>query len=201
MALSDILERIATDAEGEAARIRAQAEDEAERIRAEARERAEEIVERIVREAERDAARQAETIVASAHLAARNEALAAKGGLLDEALDKLETSVVALPDADYTAFLARRIAQAARGDERVLVAAADRERLAGLARAVSAEAAARGRELALVYSDEPAPVPHGVVLEGQRDSVDLSIDGIIDSVRDELEVRLAKALFGGGKDD
>lgn len=200
MALSDILERIAADAAAEAAEIRAAAEADAERILTLAEEQAAELSSRVLHDARRDAERDAETIAAAARLSARDEALGAKGELIARALDKLELAVAALPAGEYTAFLARAILESARGDERVLIAPADRAKLAGLEGAVAALASEGGRTLALTYSDDPAPVEHGVVLVGERDSVDLSVAGIIDGRREELTMRLASALFASGED-
>ncbi|MGB4592848.1 MAG: hypothetical protein WBI63_03620, partial [Coriobacteriia bacterium] len=142
----------------------------------------------------------AETIAAAARLSARDKALGAKGELIDRALEKLEASVAALPADQYTVFLARAIVESARGDEKVLVASADREKLAGLERAVTALASGSGRDLALTYPGDPAPVEHGVELAGERDSVDLSVAGIIDGRREELTMQLASALFASGED-
>lgn len=201
MALSDILERIAADAAAEAGEIRAAAEADAELIRSRAAEHAADVTARIARDGASDAAREAQTIAAAARLTSRDEGLSAKGALIDRALEKLEAAVAGLPSSEYTAFLARQIVESARGDERVLVAAADREKLAGLKSAVTALAAKQGRTLALTYPGDPAPVAHGVVLAGERDSVDLSVAGIIGAQREQLTMRLASALFGTGGDD
>ncbi|MHB1342376.1 MAG: V-type ATP synthase subunit E [Coriobacteriia bacterium] len=200
MALSDILERIAADATAEAGEVRAAAEAEAERILARAQERAAESSSRLLHDAHREAERDAETVAAAARLSARDEALAAKGEIIARALDKLELAVVALPAGEYTAFLARAIVESARGDERVLIAKADSAKLTGLERAITALASERGRSLTLTYPDEAAPVEHGVVLAGERDSVDLSIAGIIAGRREELTMRFASALFAPGED-
>lgn len=198
MALADILEQIAADAEAEARAILEQAEAEARAVRADAEKRASERAVRILAEAESAARRDAEAALAAARLRARDEALAAKQALIAEALQRVAEAIVAVEPARYTRFIARRIVEAARGDEEVLVAEADRERLAGLAEAVERAAREAGRTgLALRYVDEAAPVAHGVVLRGERDSVDLSVEGLIAAERDRLVARLAAALFPG----
>ena len=195
MALADILERIEGDAVREGQSLVDAAEAEAKRLLAAARNEADAAAERTVADAEREAARDAATLVAAARLSARDEALAGRRALIERAMATLAEGLVALPDAEYTAYLADAVAQSARGDERVLVAAGDRGRLGGLAAAVEARARELGRELALTYPDEPAPIANGVLLEGERESVDLSIAGLIETRRELLIMDVADALF------
>lgn len=196
MALADILNRIDADATSEAQAVIDAAQAEADTLLAEAREQADETADAIARGAAREASLEAETLLANARLEARDSLLTAKRDVLDRALTLLGERIVGLRDAAYTAFLAGAIVRAARGDERVLMAAADADRLAGLRAAVDAAAKSAGRDLALVYDDAPANAEHGVVLLGARDSVDLSIAGIIDGQREELLMRLAALVFG-----
>jgi V/A-type H+-transporting ATPase subunit E len=195
VALADILNRIGSDATSEAQAVTDAAQAEADRLLAEARAQADEAADAIVRAAAREASLQAETMLANARLEARDSLLTAKRDVLDRALALLGAGIVGLPDAAYTSFLARAIVGAARGGERVLVAAADAKRLAGLQAAVDVAAKAAGRGLTLTYDDAPARAEHGVVLLGERDSVDLSIAGIIDGQREELLMRLATLVF------
>jgi len=195
VALADILERIEGDALREGQSHVDVAEAEAEQLLAAARDEADAAAERIVADAEREAARDAQTLVAAARLAARDEALAGRRALIERAMAMIADRLVALPDADYTAYLADAIARSARGNERVLVAAADRGRLGGLGAAVEARARELGRELTLAYPDEPAAIAHGVLLQGERESVDLSIAGLIETRRETLVMDIADALF------
>lgn len=195
MALADILERIEGDAVREGQSLVDAAEAEAELLLTAARDEAEVAAERTVADAEREAARDAATLVAAARLAARDEALAGRRALIERAMAAVADRLVALPDAEYTAFLADAIATSARGDERVLVAAADSERLGGLAAAVEARARQLGRELALTYPEKSASIENGVLLDGDRESVDLSIAGLIETRRESLVMDVAEALF------
>lgn len=196
MALADILDRIAADAEAEARAIIARAEEEAAALRREAQKLASERSARILAESEAQARGSAEAMSAAARLQARDASLAAKQALIGEALDAIAEGIVGLPPERYARFVARRIVAVARGDEQVLVAEADRERLAGLADAVAQAAREAGRDgIALRFSDEPAPVAHGVVLRGERDSVDLSVEGLVSAERDRLVSKLAAMLF------
>ncbi len=196
MALADILNRISADANSQAQAVIDAAKAESDLLLGEARVRADEAAGAIARGVAREAALEAETLLANARLEARDSLLGAKREVLDHALLLLGERIVELPDADYAAFLARAIVGTARGGERVLVAAADGKRLAGLRAAADAIA---GHDLALVYDQTPAAVEHGVMLLGERDSVDLSIVGIIDGQREELLMQFAALVFGDGE--
>lgn len=195
MALADILNRIETDSTSEAAQLTDAARAEAERVLDDARSKAEEVAATMTSEAARDAALGAATIIANARLEARDSLLEAKRGLLESALDALAESIVALPDAEYQAYMARSIVHAARGSERVCVAPSDAGRLAGLPDVVATVVGTEGRDLQLVFDPTPADIEHGVVLLGDRDRVDLSIVGIIDAQREDLVMRLASRIF------
>lgn len=194
MALADILNRIEGDAVSEAQVLVDAAEAEAARLLDEARESAEAEAARTLGAAERDAERDAATLLAATRLRARDEALAARRALIDRAIAGLEAAIVALSDAEYEAFLAKAVAGVGRGGERVLVADADRGRLGGLEGAVRLLRA----DLALGYGETTGEIAHGVMLTGEREVVDLSVAGIIDSQRETLVMRLARTLFGEG---
>jgi len=193
VALADILNRIDVDANSEAQAVVDAAQAETDRLLEDARSQADDAADALVRAAAREASLEAQTMLANARLQARDSLLSAKREVLDRALVLLEERIVGMTDAGYTEFLARAIVAAARGGERVMVAAADATRLAGLSAAVAANA---GGSLVLVYDDTPSDIEHGVMLLGDRDSVDLSIAGIIDGQREELLMRLAARVFG-----
>jgi len=195
VALADIIKRIDGDASAEAAAVVADARAQADALLASAREETERERAATLARAEHDAAAEAETVRASARLAARDRALAARQELVDEVLAEAHRAIVALNDDAYAALLARRIAAVARGGERVLVAGSDAVRLESRLR----DALDRLGAPALEWPSRPAPVDHGVVLLGDRVSVDLSIDALIDERRDELAMIAAEKLFGGAE--
>jgi vacuolar-type H+-ATPase subunit E/Vma4 len=198
VALSDILNRIASDAAHEAKAIIESANSEAENIVSAAAGHAADSAARFEHTSARKAEQDAETIVAGARLSARDAEVLARGELVERGLAALEERIVGMPDASYTAFIAQAVADAAIGGETVLVAAADVKRLAGLEAAVADIARERGRELSLRFAAEPADVAHGVVLLGDRSRNDLSVAGLVGAQRESLVMSLASVLFGEG---
>lgn len=190
MALADIIARIDADAASEAADIVALAEEQAESMLAEVRAEAERSRERALVRARAEAASEADTVRASARLAARDRELAARGEMVQRALAEVERAIAALPADVYAAFLARRIVAAASGGERVQLAATD----AALAPKVRAAVEKAAPGLALVWDDEPAGVDRGAVLVGDRVRADLSVSAAVAERRDELSMSIARAL-------
>lgn len=198
MALADIVQRIEREGVAEAYAIVSKAQEQADKLISDAREDAERARGRTLDKAARDARTEAERILATARLDARDRTLAARRALVERVLVAARDTVLATADDEYAELLARRIVQAARGGETVLVAAADAPRLARRLRA--AVARATDRDLGLVWSDKVADVEHGVVLRGDRVSFDLSVDAAIDERRDELAMLAAEVLLGEEED-
>jgi vacuolar-type H+-ATPase subunit E/Vma4 len=192
VAIDDIVARIAQDAEAEAAAIVAEAEGDAARLTGDARSRAADEAARVVARGRTVAERDAATLVANARLAARDAMLAARLELDGEALAKAEAALVALPDAEYAALVARGVAASAAEGDRLLVGTADGARLrAGLPGALKAAGAP-----VLEIGDGPADVEHGVIVQGERVRVEVSPAAMIAEQRDEMLAIADTALFG-----
>jgi vacuolar-type H+-ATPase subunit E/Vma4 len=190
MAIGDIVEKIRTDAEAEAAQAVEAAEAEAERVIAEATARAEVAALRTLERARSLARTDAETLLANARLHARDAGLVARLGLVAEALVAAEEALVALPDAEYAALIARGVAEAATGRETLLVADADAERLR-----TTLPAALAAAGVSLPLGTEPADAEHGVVLAGGGVRVEVSPAAFVAARRDELIAEADRLLF------
>lgn len=194
MALADIVQRIEREGVAEAYVVVSKAQEQADELVCDAREDAERARARTLQTGAREARAEAERILATARLDARDRAVAARHALMERVLLAARDAVLAVADAEYADLLARRIVHAARGGETVLVAAADASRLARSLRA--AVARATDADLGLVWSGEVADVEHGVVLRGDRTSFDLSVDAVLEERRGELAMLAADVLFG-----
>ena len=198
MALADIVQRIERDGVAEAATVVADAQKNADSLVTEAREAAERARVQTLDQADRDARAEAATLLANERLAARDRMLTARRELIDRTLARALETLGRVGDEQYADLVARRLVRSAHGGERVLIAAADVPRL--VERLPAAVARAGGGGLALVWSSESAPVGHGVVLRGDRMSVDLSVEATIEERRDELAMVAAAILFAEAGD-
>jgi hypothetical protein len=84
----------------------------------------------------------------------------------------------------------------ARGGEEVRFGTKDASRLAAaLPGAVAQAAASAGRDIELDYSDKAAPFEQGVLLVGERQSLELSPRALVQSSREELRALIGVTLF------
>lgn len=192
MALADIIQRIDTDANAEAAGVVAVAEERAQATLETARATADAATAQTLAAAEHAAKRDADTIVVNARLQARDALVAAKRDLIENALAKGAEAAAALDDDAYAQFLARHIARAAQGGETVLFGSEDMARGVSIMEHVKTLAP----ELKLVVAEDAAPFGRGALLKGARMRVDLSLPAIVEDRRDELELVVAAVLFG-----
>lgn len=192
MALQDIIERIEGDASAEAGRLLDTAGARADAIREEAEARAAAQTAETLASAGQAARREADTLVVNARLRVRDEELASRRARLDDVLVRVVAALAELPDSEYAEFLAKRIADAGRGGERLLLGAADVSR----APAIAAALARIAPELKLVVTDGAAPFDRGALLVGDRVRANLSLQAIVEERRDDLELVIARVLFG-----
>ena len=194
MALEDILEKIESDANAEAEIILAEAHRQADAIVAQyeavaAAERADAHT-----RAEQGALQRAETIRVNARLRERDLTLALKRDFIERALAAVREAVAALPDDRYAALMGSEVARAARGGERYRIGRLDSSRAAAIDAALQRAWSQSGQPP--VQAGEPAPFDRGILLEGDRTQVDLSVSAIVEARRREIEPVLAGALFG-----
>jgi vacuolar-type H+-ATPase subunit E/Vma4 len=195
VALADIIGRIESDAGAEARALTDGAKARAEAMLARAKRDGQHDRDRTLLEARHDAESRAATLLANARLSARDEMLGAKRALVERVLLEAEERLLALDDDAYARLIAKGIVQSARGGDVVRVAAADRKRLAGLSTWVADVADEAGRELELVYLPEDADLAHGVVLEADRVSAEVSPASMVAGRRNELMAIATARLF------
>jgi vacuolar-type H+-ATPase subunit E/Vma4 len=189
VAIEDILARIAADAGSEAAAILAAAQDDARRVVGEAKARSDADAAVVRAREHARAAAEASALTAGARLRARDAALTARVGLAQEALRGAVDALVALPDAEYAALIARGVAQAGAGGGTVLVGGDDASRLRPvLAKALAAEG------VTLPVGDGRPDVARGVVVIGDGLRVEVSPASLVEARRDEL-LALADGLL------
>jgi V/A-type H+-transporting ATPase subunit E len=198
--ITALAQRIRSRAEAEAEEVKAAARRQAEDLLARARARAEKEREAILARARTEAAERKRRLLAKAEMEARQEELRAKDELVDKAFELALKELRELPAAEYQALLRPLLVVAAEtGEEEVIVAPHDRERLGPdfLAR-VNQELAARGKPGRLTLAAETRPLEGGFVLRSGGVENNYSFELILKLTRDELEQEVAAVLFPAG---
>lgn len=195
MALADILRRIEEDSLAEAAEILRVAEEAGAAVRDDAQERAQARTRHVVEHTTREAEAAARTRLATARLAARDNALAAKRHLVERVLAQVADTLESLSPEEYAAFIAREVKQVARGGETLSVGHQDHGRLGTFL--APALAAAKCR---VTIRGVTGAIERGVLIEGDRVKVEVSARSLVASRRDHLVALAAGVLFGDEAD-
>ena len=191
MSLADIVRKIENDAAAEATAIVRTAEVEAGEARAEAARASESLRERTLAQARVTAEDDASMRVAAARLSGRDRLLAEKRVMIERVLKQAMARLVALPDEEYAALLAREIAKVARGSEDIALGESDAERLRAHLPAALREAGCSAQ-----VGDSTTQIDRGVLLEGDRMRVEVSIAALVHARQEEHETVIAQTLFG-----
>ena len=128
--IEKITARIETDAKAETAEILREAEEKAAAVRAQYEAQAKQEAEEAKKAGIEAARRQAERLESAAQMEAKKQLLAAKQASLNEAFDKAQAKLLALPDDQYAELLAKMAVKAAKtGREEIILNAKDRDRV------------------------------------------------------------------------
>jgi len=175
MALEDILKEIEERARAKASEIEEEGKKEAERIIREAEERARTLIDEAKARAEQEKKGEMDRVRATENIEKRKRILEEKKRII---ADVIERAVAELRQSEeYGAFM-KRVADAAKGAERIVVDGKDKKFF--------------GREKAL----EESELLGGAIITRGEITVDYSLDGLLQERIDDLENRIEGELFG-----
>lgn len=194
MALADIIKRIESDTVSEANSIVAAAQAEADRLRNQAERNARDHRERELARVRIEVAEAISTRIATARLNGRDLVIGEKRAFIDRALNEAVSRIESLPDDAYAALIAREVAGVVRGGEAIEVGSGDAGRLETRLPAALAAAGVDAR-----VSGRTDDIERGVIVRGERMSVEVSVASMATSRRAELESLVATTLFGERK--
>lgn len=195
--INKITDRIAAEAEAEASAVLAQAEEAAAAVRADFAAQAKELGESMLRQGTEEIEQKVQRADRSSRLEAKKDILSLKQELVAQAYRRAMEKILALPEADYIAFLAREAGNAAlTGKEEILLNQADHDRVGEkVAAAANALAAKRGLPGELKLSDKTRPINGGVVLRQGDIEVNCTLDSLLELSRGSLDAEVARILF------
>ena len=193
-----ITERILAEANEAANAAKSEAEAKAKEILEEFEGKARQTYEQMVATGRTEAAAAAERKVRTAKLQAKKDILGTKQEFINKAYTIAQESILAMPEDEYVDLLARKACEASiSGEEAVILNEDDRSVLGKkVVEAANALLAAAGKKASLTLSDETEKMIGGLFLKQNDVSVNCSIDSIIGTFREDLDVKVAKVLFG-----
>ncbi len=200
MQAEQVIDKISSDAGAEADKILKQAK---EREAAEQAKLDEEMA-RFKEQTQEMATQAGETEksqrLAVARMAAAKEYLAGKAAILDEVFAQARDKLRELPDNEYRELMARlMLAAAESGDEQVIADKKDPRVDQKLIDEVNGKLK-DGRKGELALAEKKQDFGGGFLLQRGKIRTNVSIDVLVEQARKDLEIELAKDLFGKGAD-
>ena len=181
----NIIEKILSDARAEAAKIQEAASLEAEKIIAEANEKADKEKLKLASASADEAARAAAKEISSAEMRAKQMILSAKQKCIEDIVNTAKQTLAQLSDEEYKKVILAMIqsAKPSEGSE-VILAAGDREKLAGDVKA-----------LGYAVAEETRDIGGGFIVRKGDIEYNYSFESIISVEKEDIDLAAAKILF------
>jgi len=189
------------------AHINADAKAKADAVIAEAEARCAEISSRYEQEASdrytakiragvKENESKSDSIARIAKMEARKGVLALKQEMVAESFALAQKKITALPEAEYTAFLAKLAAGAAvTGEEEIVLNARDGAIGAAVAAQANTLLAGKGMPGKLTVAADAGDFAGGLVLRRSTIEVNCTVELLLDLCRDEMSAAVADVLF------
>ena len=188
-----IIAHIQADAAAQADAILAQAEQQCAEIREGYERKAKDAYAEKIRAGVKANQDRLESVERLARMEGRKSVLALKQDMVSKSFDMAVDKLVALPEEQYVALLAKLAAQASvTGDEQVVLNARDREKIGP---AVVAAANARLSDGKLTLSDEVGAFRGGLLLRRGSIEANCTVELLVELCRGDMAAELAKVLF------
>lgn len=192
--IDKITQRITEQIDREIAEIQAKAKEQADAITADYAARIKKETEDILAHGKTAAAEREERLASMAQMEAKKAELAIKQEMLTRAFDLALEKLCALPDEQYTEFLASLAAKAARtGKETVILSQKDRTRVGKAVVTKANELIGAGG--ALTLSEKTRPIKGGLILSDGAVEFNCTFETLIRLKKTEMAGEVASILF------
>ncbi len=188
-----IIAHIQADAQAQVDAILAKCEEQCAALRSEYEAKANAAYEERLRVGKEECAAQTDSAVRLAQMEARKAVLALKQEMISESFDIACGKIVALPQDQYVALLAKLAKEAAvTGSERIVLNKRDK---AAVGAAVVEKANALLGEGKLTLAEETGDFAGGLILRRDSIEVNCTAELLVKLCRDELSSKVAGVLF------
>ncbi len=195
MEAGQVVEKILADAKAEADKIKKEAEEKESTEQAKLNEQLKEYkgqTEILAKKAGED---EKSHILAAARMDIAKEFLAEKRKILDEVFEQAREKLQDMPDEEYRALIKKLLLDTVEtGDEEVVIDTNEKRIDGEFIKEINSELAC-GKKCDLKLSDEKQNISAGFILKRGKIKTNVSIGVLLDQVRKELEIELAKELF------
>lgn len=196
MEAEQVVEKILADARAEAKKIAKQAGEKETAEQDRLTEQLKEFKKQTKLIAQKAGEDEESHILAAARMDISMQLLAEKRKILDEVFEQAHQRLGDLPDDEYRAFYTKLMLEAVEtGDEEVVVDKNEKRIDQEFIKQVNRELGT-GFKGNLRLSDEKRDLGSGFILKRGKIKTNVSVNVLLDQARKELEIELAKELFG-----
>ena len=193
MNASKVIEKILSDAQADAEKIKKEADEKETSEQAELAEQLEEYEKQTEILAQKSGEERKMRLLAAARMEIAKDFLGEKRKILDEVFEQARIQFTNLPDKEYRNVMAQLMKKAVqRGDEEVIIDKKEKRINDELINQVNQQL---GNKSNLKLSKEKGNLGAGFILKRGKIKNNVSLQVLLDEARKELEIELAKELF------
>jgi len=194
MAIEDILRQIGEEMESHAGEILGRAGEKAAAIERQYDGKAGRLERELGEQAKRKSSEEEKRIIVGEQLDLRKAVLSKKREILEELYVEAAARIRRLPESDYLELMQSLIARRAISGREEIVAPSGQRKLFGddFLRSLNERFGSGGR---FTLSTEEGAFEWGVVLRERRRTVDLTLDVLLEQLKEKAEHRIAATLF------
>lgn len=193
MNASKVIEKILSDAQAEAEKIKKEADEKETSEQVELAEQLEEYEKQTEILAQKSGEERKMRLLAAARMEIAKDFLGEKRKILDEVFEQAKIQFTNLPDEEYRNVMAQLMKKAAEsGDEEVIIDKKEKRINDKLINQVNQQLGNKGN---LKLSEEKGNLGAGFILKRGKIKNNVSLQVLLDEARKELEIELAKELF------
>ena len=193
--INNLTSKIIKDAEDKKAVILAEAVNEKNKILTKKQEAASAVEKTILEKAEREAISRKERIISGAELQARNESLEAKQKVISEVFELTVEALCNAGDDDLKEFVKETILNSdVLGKQNLILNDAGKKVInEGLITEINREL---GGKASITLSEKTGNFKGGFILEKDGIEINNTFEALVNSLKDDLSLEVAKVLFG-----
>lgn len=200
MDTEQVVEKILSEAQAEADKIKSEARDKAAAQEAELAAKLKNFRKETKTLAQKAAQEKTRRMLAAARMDTRKELLSCKVALLNEVFDKAREKIKELPEEQYHEFVESLMHKAIEsGDEEVVIGAEDSRFSNGLIKRINRKLGP-GFKGNLQLANDTADIDGGFILRRGNIQVNVSVGVLLAEAKEQMEIELAVELFGGEQD-
>ena len=195
--ISNLTSKILKDAEVKRDNILAVAEEEKAKILNKKKDEAETLEATMLEKAKSEAQTRKERVISGAELKARNEKLQAKQTVIQQVFEKAVEELCKLGKEEYLAFIKNGVTTlAVTGDENIILNAEGQKLVDdAFISEINNELSANGKVGNLKLSSTVGNFKGGFILEKNGIEINNTFEALVESMKEEMELEVAKALF------